>query len=1234
MDKLIRELLINVKQQGASKTTKSLQGIVDALEDAAVGAELANEQLAKISPTLSNIERNARKTAGAMADLGTTKNLDKISRSLNTIEDYLDELLTTSTVASEKMAAGFKTVANSVDNMGNEIARTVERTEDQLIGLNGSVSKTGKGFNDTENSARKASRAIGDTSGSARGATRDFAAMAKVGGTLPIMYAAIASNVFVLQSAFEQLKLGDQLNRLEKFGTIVGAQTGTPVQSLAASLQDAVGYAISFEEAMRQASSASAYGFDSKQLEQFGLVARRAAAVLGVDMTDALNRVIKGVSKQEIELLDELGVTIRLNDAYANYVKQLNATNSGIQYNVNSLSTFQKQQAYANEVIAESTRRFGYLDQVLRATPWEQFAANADSALRKVQQAAAKYLGPVIASINAAFYTSQASISAEAGRAQKEANAQVDPTNTGAVALSLSASEAGYNKALGMYEEALKKRDKMKADYDKRMSEADFNTRGAIRLAQQGVPVNASTIGASDANKQFVSETASMGLELSKLNKEVEDSTLNLTNWRDALNTAGKVASKAEPQFQKSIGLTQGITGEDAGAVVDFNSQVLSGLTEQYKAYNQIKKTSSDLAGDLASVASNTNTAAKTSQSLASTLNTIETISGGNVDKANAYVKSLNLGYDTLDQMKEASKALSGYVKTTGDESSRALAVQQKIADVYSKTGDKAKAEAAGRALEVQQLDQQISVLKQLQATNKDNKAIQVELNKLETQRLQTQNQGMESAKTVKDVSDKIVGIEEQINLLKDTSLNADEYSLRTLELQLNTERERQKILEGNVNKQREFMQSKLQEAQIERQIRETRFSQMEEASKRARDQDSAMLAASGEMSEREATAQKIRDLEKERLDLIQNAKEANVALDTTREQDLLNQISVLQKQVQTQNTSQQRGYQDATTGLLGGTYSSTMGMSPDTKAAQDFLNNQQGYAQAISNLQAINSEATGAAQSLGNMVNAMMQFSKGAIDGTSLAAAGMQTISSAMQYSTSQQISAIDAAIAAEQARDGQSEESKAKIKKLEAEKVKIQQESAKRQILIQTAIAVMQAATSVPYPWSIPLMIAAAAAGALSYAQASSATPQLDGMTSSAGSTASLSLGERNKAIDVSQNSNGGELSYIRGETGIGNANNFIPRAEGGNMIPGVGYLTGENGIEVVTPSVPSKATPINEIGSTGKAPTPILLNIQAMDAKSFVQFANDNSAAFRGAVEIALNENGLSLANLDRQ
>lgn len=1217
MDKLIRELLINVKQQGAAKTTKAIEGIVDALQDAASGAELANEQLAKMSPTLATIEKNAKKTAGALANMGSTKNLDRISKSLDSIEEYLDELLTTSTVASEKMTSGFNTVANAVNKMGNSIAGTVERTEDQLIGLNSAVGKTGKGFSDTTTAATKATRAVGDTSGAARGATRDFAALAKIGGGLPIMYAAIASNVFVLQSAFEQLKLGDQLNRLDKFGTIIGSLSGTPVQTLAASLQEAVGYAISFEEAMRQASSASAYGFNAKQLEQFGLVARRAAAVLGVDMTDALNRVIKGVSKQEIELLDELGVTIRLNDAYAQYVKQLNAAGNGIQYNVNSLSTFQKQQAYANAVIAESTKRFGQLDSVLRATPWEQFAANADAALRKIQRVSASVLEPLIQRINTIFYQSKAAQGLVEAQAQEASNRAVDPKNTEAVINSLVSSTDGYNAALARNQEALKKQKELQDQVNK--AKDQYGIAGNV-LSGMG-----SLIGV--APTEGLKKLQGLQDQLSMVNTEVQDSTAELGKWNDAVNLAASTAEKASPGIKNALNLS--ISGE-AGASYDFNEQTLKSLGEQTKAYEQQKKIAADTATEIAGLTLNSQSAAKTSADLATNIELVNNYAKSTGQSVDTLTKNLGLGYNTMSDMVKAQKSLNNLANLNKNEAQDELAVQQKISEVYSQTRDKEKAQAAGRALEVDQINKRLSILKEAQKTGIAEKSIQDEIYKLETKKLTVTNQSMEATKKIKDVSDKIVGIEDQIALIKDSTLNSDEYSLATMRLQLKIEQDRQKILAGNAQKQRDYMQSKLQEAQIERSIRETLYSQADAYSKRTRDQAAAMRDARTDYTDIESMANKRRDLEQEIADIIKNSAAANVAIDNNRVIGLENEIEVLNAQLAKAQEAQNRSFQDNTTGLLGGSYSSTLGMGEGMKTMTEYMNNQQGYAEAISNLQAINSEATAAAQSLGNMVNAMMQWSQGSLDTTSAVAAGMQLISSAIQYSTSQQISSIDAAIAAEQARDGSSEESKAKIKKLEAEKVKVQQESAKKQILIQTAVAVMQAATSVPYPWSIPLMIAAAAAGALSYAQASSATPQLDGMSSGT-NTASLTLGERDNSVDVSRNAGGGELSYIRGETGVGNANNFIPRAEGGNMIPGVGYIAGENGVEVITPSVPSKATPASEMGSGSSAGRPIILQISTMDSKSFMDFATENSTAFKNAVEVALNENGTSLDKL---
>ncbi|BEU75845.1 hypothetical protein KSS14E_0860 [Escherichia coli phage KS_S14] len=1221
-DKLIRELLIDVKQKGATRTAKSIENVSDALENAAAASELTNEQLGKMPKTLYSIERAADRAAKSLTKMQASRGMAGITKSINDIGDKLDYLAIQLIEVTDKLEIGFDGVSRSVKTMGNDVAAATEKVQDRLYDTNRVLGGTTRGFNDTAGAAGRASRAIGNTSGSARGATRDFAAMAKIGGSLPIMYAALASNIFVLQSAFEQLKLGDQLNRLEKFGVIVGTQTGTPVQTLARSLQEAAGYAISFEEAMRQASSASAYGFDAEQLNKFGLVARRAAAVLGVDMTDALNRVIKGVSKQEIELLDELGVTIRLNDAYADYVKQLNAANTGITYNVNSLTTFQKQQAYANAVIAESTKRFGYLDEVLRATPWEQFAANADAALRKIQQAAAKYLGPVIDAINTVFYTSQASISAEAARAQEKTNRQIDPTNVGAVALSLAASEEGYNKALDMYKESLDKRNKLKSEFDKRMEQADFYTKLAIRQVGEGIPIGLAAAGASEANKQFVAETAAMGLQVTRLGKEVEDSTENLNAWKSAYQAAGAAAAKASPEFQKQINLQRDTT--DPGAVYDFNSTVLKGLTEQQKAYNQTKKTASDLANDIQNVAQNTDTAAKTSATLADAIKNIESLSLGTGKSADEYVKNLNLGYNTLSEMKTASQALSEYVKLTGNETKNQLAVQQKIADVYNQTKDKEKAQEAGRRLELQQLEEQEAALRRVLQTNQGNKAVEKEIEKIQLEKLKLTNQGMEAQKKVKDYTDKILGVDREIALLNNRTMTDTQYRLAQLNLELTIEKEKYEWYTKQADKQKEAEQSRRAQAQIEREIWKFR-----------QDQIASMAAGREEEQQRQFTAKPLMgnaERLQEQLKLYEDLKQKTLG-NAAAQAEYNKKIAETRAQLAGLRAQRNAEMQASVGSSLGAVYTPTTGLSGEDKDFADMGNRMASYDQAISKLSELNSEATAVAQSMGNLTNAMIQFSMGSLDTTSTIAAGMQTVASMIQYSTSQQVSAIDQAIAAEQKRDGKSEASKAKLKKLEAEKLKIQQDAAKKQIIIQTAVAVMQAATAVPYPFSIPLMVAAGLAGALALAQASSASSMSSIADSGADTTSYLTLGERQKNIDVSMSANAGELSYIRGDKGIGGANSFVPRAEGGNMYPGVSYQMGEHGTEVVTPMVPMKATPNDELKTSSNSTSgrPIILNISAMDAASFREFASSNSSALRDAVELALNENGASLKTL---
>lgn len=1224
-DKLIRELLINVKQQGATKVAKNIQNVVSGLEDAAAASELTNEQLGKMPKTLYSIERAAERAAKNLQRMNVGKNFGGGAESLKKLTQIVDQLDEAFVEMMKNADANAGRVTGAIKTMENVVGRSFDRMEDSMNDTTRALRANGKAFNDTTGAANRASRAIGNTSGSSRGATRDFAAMAKIGGGLPIMYAAIASNVFVLQSAFEQLKMGDQLNRLEQFGTIVGTKTGTPVQALASSLQEAAGYAISFEEAMRQASMASAYGFDAKQLNQFGLVARRAAATLGIDMVDALNRVIKGVSKQEIELLDELGVTIRLNDAYANYVKQLNAANTGVQYNVNSLSTFQKQQAYANAVIEESTRRFGHLDQVLRATPWEQFAANADSALRKIQQAAAKYLTPVIASINAAFYTSQASISADTARAQAASNRGVDPADQGAVALSLAASEEGYNKALSMYEEALKKRDKLKKEFDKQMAESGFLGRGAVNQVMAGIPVSASTAaGTSDENKANVERMAMMGHQIENLNQEVEDSTKNLNAWKDAWQVAGEKAGKTSATFQKQIQFERRDLN-DTGTIDKYNSEALKGLKEQQQAYNQTKKNAGDLANSIQNIASDTKTAGQTSQNMSDTLKTIKSLAGDNVDQANKLTKELNLGYNSYKEMETATAAIGKYVKIVGDGTAEQLAVQQKINQVYKETGDKKKAEAAGTQLELQQLNAREAALKEVLATNEGNKAIEKELQEIALEKLKTTNSQMEATKEVKDRTDKILGVDREIALLNNRTMTAAQYRLAQVKMELEIEKEKYAWYAKQGDRQNDMEQSRRRSAQLERELWQERQQQQSDMAKGRED------ALSLDQTRRNAQGQA--EILNENISLYKDLKTVTLG-NAEAQAEYTKKINESTASLAKLRAERDAQMQSMVGSSVGADYTPTTGLSGEDKDFADMQNRMASYDTAISKLSELNSEAVAVAQSMGNLSNAMIQFSQGSLDTTTLIATGMQAVASMISFGANQQVTALDAAIAAEQKRDGKSEASKNKIKKMEAEKLKIQQDAAKKQIIIQTAVAVMQAATAVPFPFSIPLMVAAGLAGALALAQASSAS-SMSSIADSGGDTASyLTLGERQKNVDVSMGANSGEAAYMRGDSGIGNANSFVPRAEGGNMYPGVAYKMGEHGTEIATPMVPMKVTSADD-SSTASAGSssgrPIQLNIQAMDAQSFMDFALANPNAFRKAVEASLNEQGQSLNNL---
>ena len=238
------------------------------------------------------------------------------------------------------------------------------------------------------------------------------------------------------------------------------------------------------------------------------------------------------------------------------------------------------------------------------------------------------------------------------------------------------------------------------------------------------------------------------------------------------------------------------------------------------------------------------------------------------------------------------------------------------------------------------------------------------------------------------------------------------------------------------------------------------------------------------------------------------------------------------------------------------------------------------------------------------------------------------------MQADSNRRIAAIDNQIEAEKRIDGKSAESLARIKALEGKKLQLQRKSFEQQKKIQmaqviasTAAAVMQtmSASGVGF-FATPMAMLVAAMGAAQLAIIRKT--QFDGGGGgdvSAPNTA-LTIGGRSNAVDVGQRATGGELSYLRGDRGIGtNANNFTPGGAMGRKgyANGVdGITVGERGPEVIAPSAPVDIIPNYALGGQSQN---INFNISAVDGASVQNMLNEQQGNIIAMIRQAANDNG---------
>lgn len=231
--------------------------------------------------------------------------------------------------------------------------------------VEGQLNKLGQSVNKTERSQRNATKAAGefyDTQkkgviGTAN-STKSFSKMAEtIGGNSSGVvgaYATLAANIFAVSAAFMALRNAAQVEQVMMGLEALGQRTGRSLGVAADNVEKLSGYTLSAEQAMRSTAQVMSAGFSTTQLERITAVANDASFALGRNMTDSMDRLSRGIIKLEPELLDELGIMTRIDDATSAYAVTLGKS-------ATQLTAFERRTAFANAALTEGELKFGDL---------------------------------------------------------------------------------------------------------------------------------------------------------------------------------------------------------------------------------------------------------------------------------------------------------------------------------------------------------------------------------------------------------------------------------------------------------------------------------------------------------------------------------------------------------------------------------------------------------------------------------------------------------------------------------------------------------------------------------------------------------------------------------------------------------------------------------------------------------------------------------------------------------
>ena len=281
-----------------------------------------------------------------------------------------------------------------------------------------------KAAKQTEQVGRAQTR-LGQASASAG---RQFSAQSHGLGGLVTAYAGAAANIFAITMAFNALSKAARAEQTIQGTRALASVIGESGDVMLAKMQEITRGQLTMAATAESLNIALSAGFSSTQIERLSNVALKASIALGRSLPDALTRLARGTAKIEPEILDELGIFVRLDRAVEKYAAQTGKA-------VSSLTQFERSQAFLNEALEQGEKKYSIIDEssVSAAASFDVLAAKISELGQTLGALLAGTLAPVVNFISGNFLNTLATFGLISGLVFSKLGQVVKGSITGAV---------------------------------------------------------------------------------------------------------------------------------------------------------------------------------------------------------------------------------------------------------------------------------------------------------------------------------------------------------------------------------------------------------------------------------------------------------------------------------------------------------------------------------------------------------------------------------------------------------------------------------------------------------------------------------------------------------------------------------------------------------------------------------------------------------------------------------